>query len=124
VALFLFAGSAVAQDNIFPKPVAGDYTFRVHSAAVELDAEGVPLDVPTASAGVFMTRDSGTNLLCIDLGPDESVPVTLMDFTGNGRVVIRARAYDEPGCTGMVSLNSDNAAYIWFTGPRKPKVAR
>ncbi|MDH3883532.1 MAG: hypothetical protein OET63_04900 [Desulfobacterales bacterium] len=123
VTIFLFAGSAFAQTNIFPKPVAGDYTFKVQSAAVALDGNGVPLEVPTASAGIFMTRDSGVNLLCLDMGPDEIQDVTLLNFTENGRVEIRARAYAEIGCTGLVSADSDNAAYIWFTGPRKPTVA-
>jgi hypothetical protein len=119
-----FADAVQAQENIFPKPVAGDYTFSIHSAAVELDTNGVPLEVPTASAGAFMKRDTGTNLLCIDMGPEEIKNVTLHDFTGNGRVEIRARAYELAGCSGMVSEASINAAYIWFTGPRKPKLAQ
>ena len=105
---------------IFPPLVSGQYAFKVRTAEVELDANGIPTTTPTRSVGIYEAADPDTLLLCESSAPGEATPVSVTVVVVGDRAELRARAYSAPGCTGQVSLGSDNGAYLFFTPPGVP----
>lgn len=122
VIALVLAGVAGAAP-IFPPLVQGQYAFKVRAADVGLDADGVPLETPTASISVRRVDDgSGANLTCVPCGPGETVDVLVAVVATGSRGELRGYAFAGPGCTGDSSLGSDNAAFIFFVPPAAPSL--
>jgi hypothetical protein len=123
--IVMSAGSALAQGNVFPPLVEGDYLVNVHTAVVALDEEGVPLEVPTKSVGIIDPLNPfDVKYACVDAGPDELVPMAFTLPVDGNRIKLKAIAYEDSGCEGRASEESTGSVFIYFRGPAAPALSR
>jgi hypothetical protein len=106
---------------VFPPMVGGDFKFRVHPTN-ELDSDGVPLAPLTRSIGLISSLEGviiGSG--CVDTPDQAAIYEVLGEITAIGqRDSVKAHAFSEPGCAGLMSTASENTAYI-YPGMSPPK---
>jgi hypothetical protein len=126
VCLILFLGgtNAFAQDapDIYPVLDGGVVKVRVEAAPEDPGMTG------TASLGVVQMNGSAGETLLV-CAPDAGNGVTasfdsvVAENPGGGEMaIIKGRAYPAPGCTGDLSADSANTAYVRFVGPAAPSL--
>ena len=117
-----FLANVACAAPIFPPAVSGTYTLGFQTAAVPLDADGVPLTPPTQSVGLLEAKTADV-LVCAAMGNDETlfVSYTVAD-DATGRIAASGFAYANPDCTGLQSTASDDKAFHFFAGPGKPLI--
>ena len=100
---------------IFPPILAGEASVRIITPAIELDADGVPLNPPISSVALLA---DGVPVHCEPMGNSESKQV-LYQVANNaiGRVEVVAQSYPNIDCTGIEGDPSTNTAYYFFVGP-------
>jgi hypothetical protein len=109
---------------VFPPMVGGDFKFRVQPGT-ELDADGIPLSPPAQSIGIISSLE-GTVIEngCVDVTSAD--PSIIYDILGKVKAVgqrdsLKAHAYAEPGCAGLMSAASENTAYAYpGMSPKEP----
>lgn len=123
IATLFIAGAALAQANIFPPLISGQYNANVRTAPLQLDGNGVPFNPGGESVGVFNVETPDHIIACVDTAPDTITPIAFTVVAAGDRAEIRAKAFETDDCDGGVSGPSLNAAFVYFTGPDPPELA-
>ena len=116
--LSLLIPASIAAESYYPPLLGGTIDMNIQT---DIHVEGTP---DTGSVALVQ-MPNGTILDCKDAGPDELVDmdtVTVVNPNDGSPGLVKARAYVMPGCAGDVFTDSDDTAYVYFSGPGKPKL--
>ncbi len=109
----LLATPAAAQPDVTYTPSAGVFPVKAQTAPADPDA------MPTASVSVVAESD-GSPLACADAGPDTVVTIPTTVPLASLPMLVKAKGWTAPGCTGEETALSPNQGTIKLGLPEPP----
>lgn len=101
--------------------ISGQAQVGIRTPAIQLDGDGIPLQPPTLSVGLFTSE--GDLVHCEAMGNDQTVQVVYtIENNALGRVAVYAKAFAQAGCVGSESPQSEETAYYFFMPPLTPEL--